>query len=125
MATATPKSATAQRIKMRLRKGDTVQVITGKDKGKTGEVLRTLPNENRVIVEGVNMRTRHVKPTQEGESGRIVTEEASLHASNVMIYSTDKKVTSRVELITEKDGSKKRRLKKTGEVIDCSPRSAF
>lgn len=118
MATATPKSATAQRIKMRLRKGDTVQVITGKDKGKTGEVLRTLPNENRVIVEGVNMRTRHVKPTQEGESGRIVTEEASLHASNVMIYSTDKKVTSRVELITEKDGSKKRRLKKTGEVID-------
>ena len=118
MATATPKSAASQRIKMRLRKGDTVQVITGKDKGKTGEVLRTLPNENRVIVEGVNMRTRHVKPTQEGESGRIVTEEASLHASNVMIYSKDKKVTSRVELITEKDGSKKRRLKKTGEVID-------
>ena len=118
MATATPKSAAAKRIKMRLRKGDTVQVITGKDKGKTGEVLRTLPNENRVIVEGVNMRTRHVKPTQEGESGRIVTEEASLHASNVMIYSSEKKVTSRVELITEKDGSKKRRLKKTGEVID-------
>ena len=118
MATATPKSGVSQRIKMRLRKGDTVQVITGKDKGKTGEVLRTLPNENRVIVEGVNMRTRHVKPTQEGESGRIVTEEASLHASNVMIFSKDKKVTSRVELITEKDGSKKRRLKKTGEVID-------
>ena len=118
MATATPKSAPSQRIKMRLRKGDTVQVITGKDKGKTGEVLRTLPNENRVIVQGVNMRTRHVKPTQEGESGRIVTEEASRHASNVMICSTDKKVASRVELITEKDGSKKRRLKKTGEVID-------
>ena len=118
MATATPKSAASQRIKMRLRKGDTVQVITGKDKGKTGEVLRTLPNENRVVVQGVNMRTRHVKPTQEGESGRIVTEEASLHASNVMIYSTEKKVASRVELITEKDGSKKRRLKKTGEVID-------
>jgi len=118
MATATSKSGTTQRIKMRLRKGDTVQVITGKDKGKTGEVLRTLPNENRVIVQGVNMRTRHVKPTQEGESGRIVTEEASLHASNVMLYSNDKKVASRVELITEKDGSKKRRLKKTGEVID-------
>ena len=118
MATATTKAKALDRIKMRIRKGDTVQVIAGKDKGKTGEVLRTLPNENRVIVEGVNMRTRHVKPTQEGESGRIVTEEASLHASNVMIYSTDKKVTSRVELITEKDGSKKRRLKKTGEVID-------
>ena len=118
MATATTKPKAADRIKMRIRKGDTVQVIAGKDKGKTGSVLRTLPNENRVIVQGVNMRTRHVKPTQEGESGRIVTEEASLHASNVMLYSNDKKVASRVELITEKDGSKKRRLKKTGEVID-------
>ena len=71
-----------------------------------------------MIVEGLNMRTRHVKPTQEGETGRIVTEEAPLHASNVMFYSTAKKVVSRIELITEKDGSKKRRLKKTGEVID-------
>jgi large subunit ribosomal protein L24 len=118
MATATPKSSSSQRIKMRLRKGDTVQVISGKDKGKTGEVLRTLPYENRVVVQGVNLRTRHVKPTQEGESGRIVTEEASLHASNVMLYSTSQKVASRVEMVTEKDGSKKRRLKKTGEVID-------
>ncbi|WP_320668395.1 50S ribosomal protein L24 [Prochlorococcus sp. MIT 1307] len=103
---------------MRIRKGDTVQVINGKDKGKTGEVLKTLPLENRVVVQGVNLRTRHVKPTQDGESGRIVTEEASLHASNVMIYSTAKKVASRVELIIEKDGTKKRRLKKTGELID-------
>ena len=118
MATATSKSAPAERIKMRLRKGDTVQVIAGKDKGKTGEVLRTLPDVNRVIVEGLNMRTRHVKPTQEGETGRIVTEEASLQAYNVMFYSTAEKVVSRIELITEKDGSKKRRLKKTGEVID-------
>ena len=108
----------SKRIKMRIRKGDTVQVINGKDKGKTGEVLKTLPLENRVIVQGINLRTRHVKPTQEGESGRIVTEEASLHASNVMIYSTSKKVASRVELIVEKDGTKKRRLKKTGELID-------
>ena len=52
---------------MRLRKGDTVQVIAGKDKGKTGAVLRTLPNENRVIVEGVNMRTRHEKPTKKAK----------------------------------------------------------
>ncbi len=118
MATATPKAQSTDRIKMRIRKGDTVQVIAGKDKGKTGEVLRTLPNENRLIVEGVNMRTRHEKPTQEGESGRIVTEEAALHASNVMLYSTTKKVASRVEIVVEKDGSKKRRLKKTGELID-------
>ena len=108
----------SQRIKMRIRKGDTVQVINGKEKGKTGEVLKTMPIENRVVVKGVNLRTRHMKPTQEGESGRIVTEEASLHASNVMFYSTQKKVASRIEVFIDKDGSKKRRLKKTGELID-------
>ncbi|MBE9153275.1 MULTISPECIES: 50S ribosomal protein L24 [unclassified Cyanobium] len=118
MATATPKSKPAERIKMRLKKGDTVQVISGKDKGKTGEVLRTLPYDNRVVVQGINLRTRHVKPTQEGETGRIVTEEASLHASNVMLYSTTKNVASRVEIVVEKDGTKKRRLKKTGELLD-------
>tara|TARA_B100000700_G_C14871752_1_gene773750 strand:+ start:677 stop:1042 length:366 start_codon:yes stop_codon:yes gene_type:complete len=111
-------SQAAKRIKMRIRKGDTVQVIKGKDKGKTGEVIKTLPVENRVIVQGINLRTRHVKPSQEGESGRIVTEEASLHASNVMVYSTSKKVASRVEIFVEKDGTKKRRLKRTGELID-------
>jgi large subunit ribosomal protein L24 len=118
MATATPKAKPQVRIKMRIKKGDTVQVISGKDKGKTGEVLRTLPLENRVVVQGVNLRTRHVKPTQEGETGRVVTEEASLHASNVMLYSTDKNVVSRVEIVVEKDGTKKRRLKKTGEILD-------
>ena len=118
MATATPKAKTPVRTKMRIKKGDTVQVISGKDKGKTGEVLRTLPYENRVVVQGINLRTRHVKPTQEGESGRIVTEEASVHASNVMLYSNDKKVVSRVEIVVDKDGTKKRRLKKTGEIID-------
>ena len=118
MATATPRAKTPERIKMRIKKGDTVQVISGKDKGKTGEVLRTLPYENRVVVQGINLRTRHAKPTQEGETGRIVTEEASLHASNVMVYSTAKQVASRVEVVVEKDGTKKRRLKKTGEIID-------
>jgi large subunit ribosomal protein L24 len=115
---AATKASTASRVKMRIRKGDTVQVIAGKDKGKTGEVLRTLPEVNRVVVEGINLRTRHVKPTQEGESGRIVTEEASLHASNVMLYSTAKQVASRVELVVQPDGSKKRRLRRTGELID-------
>ncbi|MEO1001973.1 MAG: 50S ribosomal protein L24 [Cyanobacteria bacterium J06638_7] len=118
MATATPKARPAVRIKLRIKKGDTVQVIAGKDKGKTGEVLRTLPYDNRVVVQGVNLRTRHIKPTQEGESGRIVTEEASLHASNVMIYSPTNKVVSRVEIVVDKDGGKKRRLKKTGELLD-------
>ena len=101
-----------QRIKMRIKTGDLVKVINGKDKGKTGEVLKTIPLENRVVVKGINLRTKHVKPTQEGETGRILTEEASLHASNV------KNLTIKIEYFIDKEGVKKRRLKKTGEVID-------
>ena len=107
-----------QRIKMRIKTGDLVKVINGKEKGKTGEVLKTIPLENRVVVKGINLRTKHVKPTQEGESGRILTEEASLHASNVMFFSKDKNLTSKIEYFIDKEGVKKRRLKKTGEVID-------
>ena len=109
---------TFQRIKMRIKTGDLVKVINGKDKGKTGEVLKTIPLENRVVVKGVNLRTKHVKPTQEGETGRILTEEASLHASNVMFFSKDKNLISKIEYFIDKEGVKKRRLKKTGEVID-------
>jgi len=108
----------SNRIKMRLKKGDTVQVISGKEKGKTGEVLKTMPYENRVLVKGINLKTRHVKPNQEGESGSIVTEESSLHASNVMIYSKANKTTSRIGYSIDKEGNKKRRLKKTDELID-------
>jgi len=107
-----------QRIKMRIKTGDLVKVINGKDKGKTGEVLKTIPLENRVVVKGINLRTKHVKPTQEGETGRILTEEASLHASNVMFFSKEKYLTSKIEYFIDKEGVKKRRLKKTGEVID-------
>ena len=118
MSITNSKKVSSDRIKMKIRKGDTVQVIAGKDKGKTGEVLQILPYENRVLVKGVNQITKHVKPSQEGETGRIETKETSLHASNVMIYSTKEKVASKVEIFVDKDGSKKRRLKKTGELID-------
>jgi len=118
MPAANKSKVSSNRIKMKIRKGDTVQIISGKDKGKTGEVLQTLPYENRVVVKGLNQRTKHVKPSQEGEKGRIETNEVSLHASNVMIYSIKKKVASKVEMFIDKDGSKKRRLKKTGELID-------
>ena len=111
-------NSSSDRIKMKIRKGDTVQIISGKEKGKTGEVLQTLPYENRVVVKGINQKTKHVKPSQEGETGRIEKNETSLHASNVMIYSTKEKVASKVEIFVDKDGTKKRRLKKTGELID-------
>jgi large subunit ribosomal protein L24 len=107
-----------ERVKMHVKTGDTVQVITGRDKGKVGEILKTLPRLSKVVVRDVNVRTKHVKPQQEGESGRIITFEAPIHSSNVMLYSNKEKVASRVSYTLTEDGRKVRMLKKTGEIID-------
>jgi large subunit ribosomal protein L24 len=106
------------RYKMHVKKGDTVQVITGRDKGKVGEILRTLPKTSKVIVKGINIKTKHVKPQQEGETGQIVTFEAPIHSSNVMLYSDKQKTASRVGYTFNEDGRKVRMLKKTGEILD-------
>lgn len=112
------KEAETKFQKMHVKKGDTVQVISGKDKGKIGEILRALPKTSQVVVQGVNVKTKHVKPRQEGESGQISTFEAPIHSSNVMVYSTQQKVASRVGYTVTEDGRKVRILKKTGEIID-------
>jgi len=106
------------RHKLHVKKGDTVQVIAGSDRGKVGEVLQTIPKTGKVIVKGVNIRTKHVKPKQEGESGQIVSNEAPIHSSNVMLYSEKQKVASRVCYTFNADGRKVRMLKKTGEILD-------
>jgi large subunit ribosomal protein L24 len=98
-----------------------VQVIAGRDKGKVGEILQAFPKTSKVIVKGVNVKTKHVKAQQEGESGRIVNFEAPIHSSNVMLYSTKQKVASRVCYTFTEDGRKVRMLKKTGEIIDTKP----
>jgi large subunit ribosomal protein L24 len=104
--------------KLHVKTGDTVQVIAGKDKGKVGEVIQALPQLSKVIVKGVNIKTKHVKPQQEGESGRIVTQEYPIHSSNVMLYSTKQNVASRVSYTFTAEGKKVRKLKKTGEILD-------
>jgi large subunit ribosomal protein L24 len=106
------------RFRMHVKKGDTVQIIAGSEKGKVGEILRTLPETSRVIVKGVNIKTKHIKPQQEGESGQITTVEAPIHSSNVMVYSTKEKVASRICYTLNQEGRKVRMLKKTGEIID-------
>lgn len=105
-------------FKMHVKTGDTVQVIAGKDKGKVGEIIKAIPQESRVLVKGVNIKTKHVKPQQEGESGRIVTQEYPIHSSNVMLYSTKQNVASRISYTFTAEGKKVRMLKKTGEIID-------
>jgi large subunit ribosomal protein L24 len=103
---------------MHVKKGDTVQVITGKDKGTVGEILSVFPKTSKVLVKGVNIKTKHVKPQSEEESGQITSLEFPIHSSNVMLYSTKQKVASRVCYTFDKDGRKVRMLKKTGEIID-------
>lgn len=105
-------------FKVHVKKGDTVQVIAGQEKGKIGEVLRVFPETSKVVIQGVNVKTKHVKPQGEGESGQITTFEAPIHSSNVMLYSTKQKVASRVCYTFNAEGRKVRMLKKTGEIID-------
>ncbi len=112
------QNSTPKRYKMHVKKGDTVQVISGRDKGKVAEIVQVIPKSSKVVVKGVNVKTKHVKPQQEGESGQIVTFEAPIHSSNVMLYSTKEKVASRVGYTFTEDGRKVRMLKKTGEIID-------
>ncbi len=118
MATKKSNTNQPQRHKMHVKTGDTVQVISGKDKGKVGEIVRTFPQLSKVIVKGVNIKTKHVKPQQEGESGRIVTMEAPIHSSKVMHYSTKQNIASRICYTFNEQGKKLRQLKKTGEIID-------
>jgi len=100
----------------KIRKGDRVVVLTGKDKGRTGNVTKVLPKENRVVVEGVNMVQRHTRPTQLDPQGGIKNKEASLHLSNVALVDANGKPT-RVGFRV--DGDKKVRFaKSTGEVIN-------
>lgn len=112
------KKQRLQRHKMHVKTGDTVQVISGQDKGKVGEIIKTNPKTSKVIIQGVNVRTKHVKPQQEGESGQITTFEAPIHSSNIMLYSTKEKVASRICYTFTEEGRKVRMLKKTGEIID-------
>ena len=70
---------------MRIKKGDTVKVLSGNDKGKTGEVLNVIPKTNKIIVKGVNIRKRHVKPRKQGEEGGIISVECSIHSAKVNV----------------------------------------
>ena len=106
------------RYKVHVKKGDTVQVIAGKDKGKVGEILKVLAKVSKVVVKDVNIITKHVKPQQGGESRKIDTTEAPIHSSYVLIYSTKQEVASRICYTFTEEGRKVRMLKKTGEVID-------
>jgi large subunit ribosomal protein L24 len=104
--------------KLKIKKGDKVVVITGRDKGKTGEVKQVLPAENRVVVDGVNMIKRHTRPST-GNAGGIVEKEASIHVSNVAHIDPKTDKPTRIGYKTLEDGRKVRFAKRSGEIIDA------
>jgi large subunit ribosomal protein L24 len=104
-------------LKMHVKKGDTVKVITGKDKGKEGKILEAYPSKSRVLVEGVNMVKKHSKPSQANPQGGILNQEAAIHVSNVMPLDPKTSEPTRVGYKVE-NGKKVRIAKKSGEVLD-------
>jgi large subunit ribosomal protein L24 len=103
--------------KFRIRKGDDVVVLTGRDKGKSGTVLRVLREQNRAIVEGVNMIRRHTRPSQT-QPGGIIDKEAAISISNLAIVDPNDGKPTRVGYKFLEDGRKVRFAKRSGEVID-------
>ncbi len=103
-------------IKYKIRKGDEVIVLTGKDKGKSGEITKMIPAEGRAIVQGVNMVKRHTKQTQTSEGG-IITKEAPVHVSNLALKDPKTGKATKVGFKIEKDGTKTRISRSSGEAI--------
>jgi large subunit ribosomal protein L24 len=103
--------------KMKIRRGDRVKVISGNEKGAEGTVLRVIPDKNRVVVEGVNRRKRHRKPTQADPEGGIVEFEAPIHASNVMLVDPATGEPTRVRSGTDDEGKRTRVSVRSGKPL--------
>ncbi len=103
--------------KLKVKKGDRVVVLAGRDKGKRGEVLRVVPSENRAVVQGVNLVSRHQKQTAQQEGG-IISKEAPIHISNIAVEDPADGSPSRVGYRFTDDGRKVRFAKRSGETID-------
>jgi large subunit ribosomal protein L24 len=103
----------------KIRKGDKVQVLAGRDRGKQGEVIRVMPEEGRALVQGVNMVTRHEKPRGIGQPGGLRKKEAPIHLSNLALLDPKSGKPTRVGFKVLEDGRKVRVAKASGEVIDA------
>ena len=103
---------------MRIKKGDTVEIIYGKDVGKRGEILKVEPNEDRIIVEGINIVFRHTQASQDNPQGGIIENEAPIHISNVQLVCPHCGEKTRIGATVRDDGEKVRRCKKCDEFVD-------
>jgi large subunit ribosomal protein L24 len=105
-------------IKSHVKKNDTVMVMAGKEKGKSGKVLRVYPDKGRVLIESVNVVKRHTRPTQANQDGGIIEKEAALAISNVMLVCAACSKPTRTGVRLLEDGSKARFCKKCNEIVD-------
>ena len=103
--------------KMHVKTGDTVIVIAGKEKGKKGKIIAAYPKKDRVVVEGLNLVKRHTKPSQNNPQGGIITKEAAIHVSNVMLVDPESGKPTRVSTVPQADGTKVRVAVKRGKII--------
>lgn len=108
----------AEAQKMHVKKGDTVLVLSGKDKGKKGKIIESQPTKSKIVVEGVNKVKRHTKPTQKMPQGGILTKEAPIHSSNVMLVCPACDKPTRIKKAALASGALARACKKCGEIID-------
>lgn len=114
-----------QHRRMTVKKGDTVVIISGRkqdeggDLGKVGKILRVFPQKERVVVEGVNIRTKHKKATAQGQKGSLVKSESPIHRSKVMLYDPSEKKGVRIRHQVQADGTKTRVSHKSGESLDA------
>ena len=106
-----------KKSKLHIRTGDTVKVITGNSKGKTGKVVSVITDKNRAIVEGVNVVTKHVKPTAQKPNGGIEKREAAIHVSNLMLVDPATGEATRTGRKLDEKGKLQRYSKKTGQLI--------
>ena len=107
----------ATAVKLHVKKGDTVKVLSGKDKGKEGTIIQASPKTGKVVIENINKVKRHTKPSQANPQGGIITKEAGIHVSNVMILDPETKTASCIKKVEGKDGKFVRATVKSGTVL--------
>lgn len=105
-------------FKIHVKTGDMVYILSGKDRGKKGKVIKVLPREGKVLVEGINMSTKHMKPTKRYQQGGIIKQESPISSSNVMLICDKCKNPTKVAKKVFEDGQKARVCKKCNEIID-------
>lgn len=115
------KTKAKQHRRLTVKKGDNVVVISGRkaDRGTVGKITRVIPKKDQVVVEGVNIRTFHQKPTMQGQKGSLVKKEAPIHRSRVMVYDQADKKGSRVGHEVREDGTKHRVARRSGDSLDA------